>query len=101
MRTALRALGVAAFHPGRGYWPFGRRPPGRDGNGGPRADGWAAGASANVRLSPDFVRFTPSNGHSGQDWECLKLTHADILSIMRFSRWVANGQLWRGAAIRS
>ncbi len=34
---------VAAFHPGRGEWPFGRRPPSRDGNGWPRAgDGWRA-----------------------------------------------------------
>ena len=27
-----------------------------------------------VRFGPNFVRFTPSNRHSGQGWECLKLT---------------------------
>ena len=26
-----------------------------------------------VRFGPDYVRFTPSFGHSGQGWECLKL----------------------------
>ena len=41
--TALRALGGAASHPSRVFWPFGRRPPSRDGNDGPRADhAWRA-----------------------------------------------------------
>ena len=67
---------VAAFRPGRGYWPFGRRPPSRGGNDGPRADERAAGGSANVRLSPDFFRSTPNSRHSGQGWECLRLTQS-------------------------
>ncbi len=29
-----------------------------------------------VRFGPDFVRLSPSFGHSGQGWECLKLTQS-------------------------
>ena len=29
-----QTVGVAAFRPGREVWPFGRRPPNRDGNDG-------------------------------------------------------------------
>ncbi len=39
----------AAFRPGREAWPFGRRPPGRGGNDGPRAD----------------VGFRANTGHNG------------------------------------
>ncbi len=63
----LSRVGRMAFRPGArqtGEVTTGRAPVTR------------VGASANVRLSPDFFRFTPSFGHSGQGWECLKLTQS-------------------------
>ncbi len=38
---------------------------------------------ADVRYRADFVRFTPRSRHSGQDWECLKLTQSGHLSAYR------------------
>ena len=47
--------------------------PGRDAVGAEAAGG---PSRRDVRFSADYVCFTPSSGHSGQGWECLKLTRS-------------------------
>ncbi len=49
-------LFCAAFRPGQEVWPFGRRPPGRDGNDGPRGRVGRLGLHI-VRLEPIEASF--------------------------------------------
>ncbi len=45
-------------------------------DGGPVLFSELCGVSADVRFRADFVRLSPNRRHSGQGWECLRLTQA-------------------------
>ena len=51
-----------------------------------RITGMRIPSRLDVRFRADFVRFAPSNRHSGQGWECLKLTRSRHL-IAICGRW--------------
>ena len=58
----MECWAIAAFRPGWDTWPFGRRPPSRDGNDGPRAGERVAGAysfTASIRIEPIEASFPP------------------------------------------
>ncbi len=79
-------IGRDELEKGAGWFPTGRtgraltgpwgRVSGLMCDGGPALFRELCGVSADVRFRADFGRSTPSSRHSGQGWECLKLSRS-------------------------